>query len=396
MRRVYLDYAATSPVRCEVVKAMQPYFSDIFGNPSSMHAFGRDAKVAIETSRAEVAHLIGAEPGQIIFTSGGTEANNFAIKGVACAKQEKGDHIITASIEHHSVLETCRFLQQQGFKVTYLPVDRYGLVDPSEVKRAITKKTILVSVMHANNEIGTIEPIAEIGKITRQEGICFHTDAVQTFGAIPVNVNELNVDLLSASAHKLYGPKGVGMLYVRKGIRISSFLHGGEQEGRKRAGTENVAGIVGFGKAADLALNELNERIEHARKLRDKLIKGIFYHIEDVGLNGHSGLRLPNNVNVAIAFIEGESVLLNLDLAGIAVSTGSACSSNSLEPSHVLLATGLSPEVCHGTLRFSIGCDTTEDDINYVLEELVKTVKRLREMSPLYKEKHKNGRSVQQ
>ena len=387
MRKVYLDYAATTPVHPEVSEAMQPYFSEKFGNPSSIHSFGREAKAAIDEARDKVASLLGAKSEEIVFTSGGTEADNFALEGIAFANEHKGNHIIITPIEHHAVIEPAKFLEKRGFKITYLPVDKYGLVDPEDVKKAVTSKTILISVMHANNEIGTIEPIAEIGKITKEKGIYFHTDAVQTVGAIPVKVNELNVDLLSASAHKLYGPKGVGMLYIRKGTKISRYLHGGEQEKGRRASTENVPGIVGFGKAVEIASKELPERAKHLIPLRDKLIKGIFEKIEDVHLNGHPEKRLPNNVNLCIERVEGESMLLNLDLEGIAASTGSACSSGSLEPSHVLMAIGVSQELAHGSLRFTLGRLTTEEDIDYVLEVLPRIVKKLREISPLKKVK---------
>ncbi len=387
MKRVYLDHAATTPTDPEVVKAMSPYFTEVFGNPSSIHSFGQEAKAAIESARKRIASLIGAKPEEIVFTSGGTEADNFALKGVAFANENKGNHIITTSIEHHAVIEPCKFLEKRGFKVTYLPVDKYGLVNPDDVKRAIDKKTILICVMHANNEIGTIEPIAEIGKIAKERGVYFHTDAVQTLGHLPINVDELNVDLLAMSGHKLYGPKGVGALYIRKGTRIISILHGGEQERRRRASTENVPGIVGFGKAVEIAEIEMEEEIRRLTTLRDRLIKSILEKIDYSQLNGHPTQRLPNNVNVSIEFIEGESMLLNLDLAGIAASTGSACSSSSLEPSHVLLALGLTHELAHCSLRFTLGRQTTPEDIDYVLEVLPKVVSKLRAMSPLYKQK---------
>ena len=347
MRRIYLDYSATTPTHPEVVKAMLPYFTDVFGNPSSIHSYGQEAKGAIEEARVKVADFIGARDEEIIFTSGGTEADNFALKGVAFANESKGNHIITSSIEHHVVIEICKFLERRGFRVTYLPVDEYGLVDPGDVKKAITDKTILISVMQANNEMGTIEPIAEIGKIARDAGIYFHTDAVQTVGHIPVDVNELEVDLLAMSAHKLYGPKGVGALYIRKGTKLIPFMHGGDQERRRRASTENVPGIVGLGKATELAQQEMCKEAERLTYLRDQLIKGLLERIDHTCLNGHPLKRLPNNANVSVDFVEGESMLLNLDLEGICVSTGSACSSSSLEPSHVLLALGLSPEQAH-------------------------------------------------
>ena len=383
MKRLYLDHAATTPTRPEVIEAMLPYFDNAFGNPSSIHSFGQEAKGAVEEARDSIAKLIGARREEIVFTSGGTEADNYAIKGVAYASEQKGRHIITTSIEHHAVLEPLKFLEERGFEVTYLPVDEYGLVDPKDVEKAITDKTILISVMHANNEIGTIEPIAEIGEIAREKGVYFHTDAVQAVGHIPVKVNELGVDLLAMSAHKLYGPKGVGALYIRKGTRIISFMHGGEQERRRRASTENVPGIVGFGKAVELARGEMEEEAERLIILRDRLIKGLLERIDRVSLNGHPVKRLPNNVNVSIEFVEGESMLLNLDLEGIAASTGSACSSSSLAPSHVLLALGLSPEQCHGSLRFTLGRETTEEEIGRVLGVLPRIVAKLRAMSPL-------------
>jgi len=343
MKRIYLDYAATTPTHPEVVKAMLPYFTDVFGNPSSIYSYGQEAKGAIEEARAKVADLIGAQDKEIVFTSGGTEADNFALKGVAFASENGGNHIVISSIEHHAVIETGKFLEGRGFRITYLPVDEYGLVDPDEVRRAITNKTILISVMHANNEMGTIEPIAEIGRIAREAGVYFHTDAVQTAGHIPVDVNKLGVDILSMSAHKLYGPKGVGALYIRKGTKLTRFMHGGEQERRRRASTENVPGIVGFSKAVELARQEMSAEAERLTFLRDKLIAGLLERIDHTRLNGHPLNRLPNNVNISVDFVEGESMCLNLDLEGICVSTGSACSSSTLEPSHVLLALGLSP-----------------------------------------------------
>ena len=385
MRRIYLDYAATTPTHPEVVKTMLPYFSEVSGNPSSIYSYGQEAKGAIEEARGKVADLIRAQSEEIVFTSGGTEADNFAIKGIAYANEPKGNHIITSSIEHHAVIETCKFLERRGFRVTYLPVDEYGLVAPEDVKRAITDKTILISVMHASNEIGTIEPIAEIGRIAREAGIYFHTDAVQTVGHIPVNADELGAALLSMSAHKLYGPKGVGALYIRKGTKLIPFMHGGEQERRRRASTENVPGIVGFGKAVELAQQEMSEEAGRLAYLRDQLIKGLLEQIDHTRLNGHPVKRLPNNVNVSVDFVEGESMLLNLDLEGICASTGSACSSSSLEPSHVLLALGLSHEQAHGSLRFSLGKWTTKEEIGRVLEVLPLVVAKLRAMSPLLK-----------
>ena len=385
MRRVYLDYAATTPAHPEVVKAMLPYFTDAFGNPSSLYSYGQEAKGAMDEARTKVADLIGAQDDEIVFTSGGTEADNFALEGVAFANEDKGNHIITSSIEHHAVLETCNFLEGRGFSMTYLPVDEYGLVDPDDVKKAITDRTILISIIHANNEVGTIEPIAEIGKIAKEARIYFHTDAVQTAGRISVDVNELGVDLLSMSAHKLYGPKGVGALYIRKGTKLVPFMHGGEQERRRRASTENIPGIVGFGKAAELARRETSEEAKRLTYFRGKLIKGLRERIDHIRLNGHPVKRLPNNVNISFDFVEGESICLNLDLEGICASTGSACSSSSTEPSHVLLAMGLPSEQAHGSLRLTLGRWTTEEEINRVLEVLPRIVGRLRVMSPLLK-----------
>lgn len=384
MERVYLDYAATAPCDPEVVKAMEPYFFTKFGNASSIHSFGQEAKKAIEDSRETLALFLGAKPEEIVFTSGGTESDNFALKGVASALEKKGNHIITSVIEHHAVSEPCKFLEKKGFSVTYLPVDKFGLVSPDDVKLAINNKTVLISIMHANNEIGTIEPIAEIGKIAKEKGVYFHTDAVQTVGHIPVDVNELNVDLLSLSAHKFYGPKGVGALYIRKGTRIDRFLHGGDQEKGRRASTHNLTGIVGVGKAVELCREKMDAEARLQSALRDNLIKKIPEKIKEVYLNGHPVKRLPNNVNFSIKYIEGESILLNLDMLGIAASTGSACTSSSLEPSHVLLAIGLSHEVAHGSLRITMGRWTKESDVGYLLECLPKIVDKLRAMSPLY------------
>ncbi len=389
MKKIYLDNAATTPTDARVLEAMLPFFLQMYGNPSSLHTFGQEAKHAIEEARYAVAQFIGAKQEEIVFTSGGTESNNSVIKGVCYARRDKGNHIITSKIEHHAVLEPCHFLEKQGFDVTYVPVDEFGLVDPADVKKAITEKTILISIMHANNEIGTIEPIAEIGKIAREKGIYCHTDAVQTLGHIPINVSELNVDLLSGSGHKLYGPKGVGILYLRKGVRMHPFMQGGDQEQSRRASTHNVPGIVGFGKAVELAKEEMAREIEQLTVLRDKLIKRILDKIEYARLNGHPAERLPNNVNVSISYVEGESMLLNLDMEGIACSTGSACTSSSLEPSHVLAAIGLSHELAHGSLRFSLGRLTSEEDVGYVLEFLPRIVRKLRAMSPLYKKEVK-------
>jgi len=385
MKRIYLDYAATTPVHPRVLQEMQPFFSEKFGNPSSLHFFGQEAKIAVGTARGRVARLIGAWPEEIVFTSGGTEADNFALEGIAYAQEDKGNHIIVSAIEHHAVIKCAKFLQSRGFQVTFLPVGGDGRVDPGEVKKSITDKTILVSVMHANNEIGTIQPLAEISKVVKEKGILLHSDAAQTVGHIPFNVDALGADLLSVSAHKLYGPKGVGALYVRKGTKMISLLHGGAQERGYRASTENVPAIVGLGVAAEVVLEEMLEERTRLIPLRDKLIKGILDIIPDTQLNGHPSLRLPNNVNISFKYIEGEAMLLNLDLQGIAASSGSACSSGSTEPSHVLSAIGLAPEVARGSVRFTLGRLVKEEDINVVLEVLPKIVEKLRAMSPLAK-----------
>jgi cysteine desulfurase len=384
MKKIYMDYAATTPMDLKVLEAMKPYFSGHFGNPSSIHSYGREARKVVDASRDRIASFINTKSEEIYFTSGGTESDNFALEGIAYSYEHKGNHIISTSIEHHAVTNCLEFLKDRGFEVTYLPVDKFGMISIEELKNAITPKTILVSVMHANNEIGTIQPIEEIGAICREKKILFHTDAVQTFGHMPIDVQKLNIDLLSASAHKLYGPKGVGMLYVKKGVKITPFLHGGEQERGKRASTENVPGIVGFAKAVEITSFDENKKI---KQLRDKLIKGIISNIEDVILNGHPAQRLDNNVNVSVKYIEGESMLLRLDMEGIAASSGSACSSGSLEPSHVLLAIGLPHETAHGSLRFTLGKQTTEEEVDRVISVLPKIVSDLRKMSPMYKKK---------
>jgi len=387
-RSIYLDHAATTPVKPEVLEAMLPWFTENFGNPSTVYSIGRTSKKAIEEARETVARIIGAEPREIFFTGSGTEADNWAIKGAAYANMKKGKHIITTSIEHHAVLHTCQYLESEGFEVTYLPVDEYGLVSPEQVEAAIRPDTILISVMFANNEIGTIQPIAEIGKIAREKGICFHTDAVQAMGSIRVNVSDLNVDMLSMSAHKFYGPKGVGALYIRKGVKLTSFMHGGAQERGRRASTENVPGIVGLAKALELADKNMDEHNKKLIALRDRTIAEIEEKIPYVRLNGHREKRLPGNVNFSFEFIEGESLLLMLDLKGIAASSGSACTSGSLDPSHVLLAIGLPHERAHGSLRLTFGDGNTDEDVDCLMEVLPGIVERLREMSPLYEEVH--------
>jgi len=383
MKRIYMDHAATTSTDVEVVKAMEPYFTLKYGNPNSIHSFGQEAREAVEEAREKIAHLIGANPSEIVFTAGGTEADNCAIKGIAWASQKKGNHIITSKIEHHAVLHSCQFLEKQGFRVTYLPVDKYGLIDSEDVKKAITNKTILVSIMHANNEIGTIEPIKEISKVVKKAEVCFHTDSVQTTGHIPIDVNDLGVDMLSMSGHKFYGPNGVGALYLRKGTRIVNLIDGGAQEKNRRAGTENVAGVVGLGKAAELAEERLTQGKEKGIvRLRDKLIKGIMDKIENVRLNGHPTKRLPGNANFCFEFIEGESMLLSLDMEGVAASSGSACTSGSLTASHVLLAIGLPPEIAHGSLRLTLGKDNTEEEIDYIIGILPRIIEKLRALSP--------------
>ncbi len=384
MERIYLDYAATTPQDPEVLEVMKPYFSERFGNPSSIHSFGQEAKKAMEDARSKVASFIGAKEEEIVFTSGGTESNNAALFGVISANTSRGNHIVTTAIEHHAVLEPAHFLEKQGCKVTYVKPDSSGMVSPKSIEEAITDKTVLVSVMHANNEIGTIQPIKEIGAIAKSKGIYFHTDAVQTVGHIPVNVGDLNVDLLSLSAHKFYGPKGIGCLYIRKGTRIKPYLLGGGQERRRRASTENVPGIVGLGKAIDICSKNMSQEANFQIKLRDKLITELPKRIKNVYLNGHPYQRLPNNVNFSIEYIEGESMLLNLDMLGIAASTGSACTSGDLEPSHVLLSIGRPHELCHGSVRLSLGRYTKEAEIDRFLEVFPGIVEKLRAMSPLY------------
>lgn len=383
MKRIYLDHAATTPTHPEVVKAMLPFFTDIFGNPSSIYSYGQEARGSLEEAREGIASFIGAGTDEVVFTGGGTEADNFALEGVAFANESKGNHIITSNIEHHAISETCKFLEQRGFVITYLPVDCSGLVNPSDVKKAITSKTILISVMHANNEIGTIEPIAEIAKIAQEAGIVMHTDAVQAAGHIPIDVNQLGVDLLAMSAHKLYGPKGIGALYIRKGTKLIPFIHGGDQERKRRASTENLAGIIGFSKAIELAKQGISEEAMRLTRLRDHLVEGLLDRVEHSRLNGHPQMRLPNNVNLSFDYVEGESMVLNLDLEGICVSTGSACSSASLEPSHVLLAIGLPPEQAHSSLRITLGRGTTEEEITRILDVLPQIITKLRAMSPL-------------
>lgn len=389
MDRIYMDNAATTRVKPEVLEAMLPLYGETFGNPSTIYYFGREAHKALDHARQQVATAIGADKDEIYFTSCGTESDNWAIKGAAFAHQKKGNHIITSVIEHHAVLHTCAWLEKHGFEVTYLPVDEYGRVNPADVEKAITDQTTLITIMFANNEIGTIQPVEEIAKIAKAHGVLFHTDAVQAIGAVPINVHEMGFDMLSLSGHKFYAPKGVGALYIRRGVRIDINQQGGAQERGKRGGTENMAQIVGLGKAIEMATADIEGHAKKLAHMRDRLIDGILAEIPDVRLNGHRTERLPNNVNVSIRYVEGEALLLRLDLAGIAASSGSACTSGSLDPSHVLLAIGLPHEVAHGSLRLSLGDFNTEHDVDVVLEKLPHIVQTLRDMSPLFDDRDK-------
>lgn len=387
MKNVYMDYSATTPVKKEVLDAMLPYFSEHFGNPSSLYSIAQESKEALEKARGQVASLIGAKANEVFFTAGGSEADNWALEGVADALKDKGNHIITTKIEHHAILHTGEYLEKHGIDVTYLDVDAEGRVNPVDVEKAITDKTVLVSIMMVNNEVGTIEPIKEIAEIAHNHGILLHTDAVQALGNVPIDVDNMGIDLMSMSGHKIYGPKGVGALYIRKGTKISNFIHGGAQEMKKRAGTENLAGIVGFGKAAELAKENLESHIDRVSELRDYFISEVTSKIPDTIVNGSMEHRHPGNANISFEYIEGESMLILLDMNGISVSTGSACSSKSLTPSHVLSAMGIPVERIHGTLRFTIGDPTTKEDIDYVIEKLVEIVQKLRELSPVSREK---------
>lgn len=384
--RIYLDNAATTRTSEEVVNAMLPYFTENYGNPSSIYEIGQRSKEAITTAREQIAEVIGAKTEEIYFTAGGSEADNWALKAAFEAYSQKGHHIITTKIEHHAILHTCEYLEKKGAEITYLDVDENGLVNLDQLQKAIRPDTILISVMFANNEIGTIEPIKEIGMIAKEHGILFHTDAVQAFGQVPINVDEMNIDMLSSSAHKINGPKGIGFLYIRKGVKIRSFVHGGAQERKRRAGTENVPAIVGYGAAAKHAAETMEERTAKERELREYFIDRVQKEIPYVKLNGHPQKRLPNNINFSFRFIEGESLLIMLDMKGIAGSSGSACTSGSLDPSHVLLAIGLPHEIAHGSLRLSLGADTTKEDLDYTLEQIKDIVNRLRELSPLYED----------
>lgn len=388
---IYLDNAATTRTAPEVYEAIKPYFDLYYGNASSIYRFAGEAQKAIDQARSTVADFLGAEANEIYFTGGGSESDNWALKGIAQSLKSKGNHIITTKIEHHAILHTCEYLEKQGYEITYLDVDEEGRIDPEEVRRNIRPETILVSVMFANNEIGTIEPIREIGRITREKEIYFHTDAVQAYGHIPINVNECNIDLLSASGHKFNGPKGIGILYIRNGVRIGSFIHGGAQERGRRAGTHNTPGIVGFGKATELAKKKLDERRQYETKLRDYLIDRVLTEIPYTRLNGSRTDRLSNNANFCFRFIEGESLLIMLDQKGICASSGSACTSGSLDPSHVLLAIGLPHEIAHGSLRLTLSDETTKGEVDATVDELKKIVGRLRSMSPLYEDFVRKG-----
>ncbi len=384
--KIYLDNAATTRTAKEVVDAMIPYFTENYGNPSSIYELGQRSKEAITTAREQIAEVIGAKPEEIYFTAGGSEADNWALKAACEAYEKKGKHIITTKIEHHAILHTCEYLEKKGVEVTYLDVDENGLVDLDALQKAIRPDTILISIMFANNEIGTIEPVKEIGMIAKEHGILFHTDAVQAFGQVPIDVDDMHIDMLSSSAHKINGPKGIGFLYIRKGVKIRSFVHGGAQERKRRAGTENVPAIVGYGVAAKRAADTMEERTARERQLRDDFIKRVEKEIPYVKLNGHPDKRLPNNINFSFRFIEGESLLIMLDMKGIAGSSGSACTSGSLDPSHVLLAIGLPHEIAHGSLRLSLGEDTTKEDLDYTLEQIKEIIQKLRDLSPLYED----------
>lgn len=384
--KIYLDNAATTRTAEEVVEAMIPYFTENYGNPSSIYELGQRSKEAITTAREQIAGVIGAKTEEIYFTAGGSEADNWVLKAACEAYEGKGKHIITTKIEHHAILHTCEYLEKKGVEVTYLNVDENGLIDLDELQKAIRPDTILISIMFANNEIGTIEPIKEIGMIAKEHGILFHTDAVQAFGQVPIDVDEMHIDMLSSSAHKINGPKGIGFLYIRKGVKIRSFVHGGAQERKRRAGTENVPAIVGYGVAAQRAAKTMEERTARERQLRDYFIERVEKEIPHVKLNGHPTKRLPNNINFSFRFIEGESLLIMLDMKGIAGSSGSACTSGSLDPSHVLLAIGLPHEIAHGSLRLSLGEDTTKEDLDYTLEQIKEIIQRLRDLSPLYED----------
>ena len=385
-KKIYLDNAATTRVRPEVVDAMLPYFTELYGNPSSVYEFASQNKSAVDKARDVIAKSLGTDAKDIYFTAGGSESDNWALKATAEAYKDKGNHIITSKIEHHAILHTCEYLEKNGFEVTYVDVDENGILKLDELKKSIRPTTILISVMFANNEIGSIQPVKEIGEIAKEHGILFHTDAVQAFGQVPINVDELNIDMLSSSGHKLNGPKGIGFLYIRKGVKMRSFVHGGGQERKRRAGTENIPGIVGYGVAVERAIRTMKERTEKEMELRDYLIDRVLKEVPYTRLNGHRTDRLPNNANFSFQFIEGESLLIMLDMDGICGSSGSACTSGSLDPSHVLLAIGLPHEIAHGSLRLTLSDETTKEDIDYVVEKVKEIVARLRDMSPLYED----------
>lgn len=393
---IYLDNAATTKTDEEVVKAMLPYFTENYGNASSVYEFGNKNKIVIEEARETIAKAINAKPQEIYFTAGGSESDNWALKATAEAYRQKGKHIITSKIEHHAILHTCQYLEREGYEITYLDVDEHGVVNLEELKAAIRPDTILISIMFANNEIGTIEPVEEIGAIAKEAGVFFHTDAVQAFGQIPIDVEEMNIDMLSASGHKLNGPKGIGFLYIRKGIKSGSFIHGGAQERKRRAGTENIPGIVGLKKATEIALDTMQERIEKESQLRDYLMSRVLKEVPYSRVNGSKTNRLPNNVNFCFQFIEGESLLIMLDMKGICASSGSACTSGSLDPSHVLLAIGLPHEIAHGSLRLTLGKETTKEDIDTTIEAIKEIVAKLRDMSPLYEDFKKKSQAHQE
>ncbi len=389
MRKVYLDHSATTPVHPEVLEAMLPYYKEKFGNPSSIHEYGKVAKVALEEAREKVAKLFNCSPYEIYFTSGGTESDNLAIKGVAFANKKKGKHIIISSVEHHAVLESCKFLKKEGYEITYLPVDQYGFVDPFDLKKNIKDDTILVSIMHVNNETGTIQPIEELVRIAKEKGVYFHTDAVQSAGKIPIDVGKLPVDLASISAHKIYGPKGVGAIYIRKGTRIIPLSHGGHHERSRRAGTENIPGIVGLGEAVEMVLKDMDKHNKHLKNLTETFFKKLKETVKDIQLNGHPEKRIPSTLNISFKGVEGESIILSLDMKGVAVASGSACTSGSLEPSHVLSAMRIEPAVAQSSIRFSFGRENVIDDVDYTLSVLPEIIERLRSMSPIYAQSKK-------
>ncbi|KPL01629.1 MAG: cysteine desulfurase [candidate division Zixibacteria bacterium SM23_73_2] len=389
MKKIYLDHSATTPVNPKVLEAMLPYYKEHFGNPSSIHEFGKVAKAALEEAREKIAELFNCSPYEIYFTSGGTESDNLAIKGVAFANKNKGKHVITSKIEHHAVLESCKYLKREGYQITHLPVDRFGFVDPDDLKKNIREDTILVTIMHANNETGTIEPIEELAKIAKEKGVYFHTDAVQSAGKIPIDVEKLPIDLASISGHKIYGPKGVGAIYIRKGTRITPLSHGGHHERSRRAGTENIPGIVGLGEAVKIAFKDMDKYNEHLKNLSVTFLKKLKETINDIQLNSHPEKRISSTLNISFKGVEGESIILSLDMKGVAVASGSACTSGSLEPSHVLSAMGIEPAIAQSSIRFGFGRDNTLEDVDYVISVLPEIIQRLRSMSPIYTQSKK-------